>query len=158
MVDNQVKFLFDGINLPGTNDEPNSHGFIVYRIKARNNVQLGDVIGATAGIYFDFNEVVNTPDITTTIQNTAGAEEVFVNAFVVYPNPASHIVNIRTNDIAASTVNMTIVNVLGKTVMSNALQMQGNTAAFDVSSLDKGLYFITISAEGKSVTKKLVVK
>jgi hypothetical protein len=158
MLNNEVKFIFEDINLPGTDDEPNSHGFIAYRIKARSSVQLEDKFEATASIYFDFNEAIVTNTAETTIQNVAGIEEAFANAFVVYPNPASHIVNIRTNDISANAVNMSIANVLGKTVMSNTLQMQGNVATLDISSLNSGIYFVTIEAEGKLVTKKLVIK
>ena len=158
MVNNEVKFIFADINLPGEDNEPESHGFIAYRIKARSNVQLGDTFEATASIYFDFNEAIVTNTAETTIQNIAGVEEAFANAFAVYPNPASHSVNILVNDISANAVNVSIANVLGKTVLSNTLQMQGNAAALDISSLSNGIYFVTIEAEGKSVTKKLVVK
>jgi hypothetical protein len=158
ILNNEVKFIFDDINLPGEDNEPESHGFVAYRIKPRANVQLGDTFEATASIFFDFNEAIVTNTAETTIQNVAGIEKAFANAFVVYPNPASHIVNIQANDIAATAVDMKIVNVLGKTVMSNTLQMQGQTTSFDVSSLDKGVYFLTLESEGKSVTKKLVVK
>src|SRR5690606_15369057 len=45
----EVSFIFDNINLPdSTNDEPNSHGFITYKIKPKSNVAIGDIFSNTA--------------------------------------------------------------------------------------------------------------
>lgn len=41
-------------------NEPASHGYIVYRIKPKTNLQLNDSIHNSASIYFDFNAPVKT--------------------------------------------------------------------------------------------------
>lgn len=67
---NNINFIFDNINLPDSNtDEPNSHGFIAYKIKPKNNVVLGDVFMNTADIYFDFNPPIITNTAATKIVN-----------------------------------------------------------------------------------------
>ncbi len=48
-------------------NEPKSHGYIVYKIKAKQNVQIGDVIKNTAAIYFDYNLPIFTNTEMTTV-------------------------------------------------------------------------------------------
>jgi hypothetical protein len=65
--DGLVRFVFDNINLPDSAmDEPNSHGFVIYGIAPRSDVQGWDQIHNTAYIYFDENAAV----ITNTTQHT----------------------------------------------------------------------------------------
>jgi uncharacterized repeat protein (TIGR01451 family) len=64
-----LTWSFSNIELPPSSiDEPNSHGFITYRIRPKNNVAAGETLHNTASIYFDFNEPVVTNDATTLIQ------------------------------------------------------------------------------------------
>jgi uncharacterized repeat protein (TIGR01451 family) len=62
----KVEWLFENILLPDSNsNEPASHGFIHFRIKTKNNLQLTDVIENSVAIYFDYNEPVITNTATT---------------------------------------------------------------------------------------------
>ena len=68
-----AEFTFNYILLPdSTTNEPDSHGFIQYSIKPKNNLMIGDSIKNTAYIYFDFNEpvVTNTVNTFVGIRNT----------------------------------------------------------------------------------------
>ena len=48
-------FIFENIFLPDSfSNEPNSHGFVKYAIKALPELQLEDAIANTASIYFDY--------------------------------------------------------------------------------------------------------
>ncbi len=61
-----LRFEFNNINLPDSNtNEPESHGFIKFKIKQMANNPIGTVINNRAAIYFDFN----SPIITNTISN-----------------------------------------------------------------------------------------
>jgi uncharacterized repeat protein (TIGR01451 family) len=61
-----VKFNFPNINLAdSTNDEPNSHGYVQYKIKLNPGLPIGTVISNIAYNYFDFNP----PIATNTVQN-----------------------------------------------------------------------------------------
>ena len=65
--DGMVQFVFDNILLPDSlHDEPNSHGWVTYRIRSFDFLQPLDVINNSAAIYFDDNE----PVITNTYAHT----------------------------------------------------------------------------------------
>jgi len=51
-------------------NEPESHGFITYRIKTNNNLVIGDSINNRASIYFDFNPPVITNTTVTAVTKT----------------------------------------------------------------------------------------
>jgi len=154
-----VEFFFDDIQLAGAEaDEPGSHGFVSYRIKPKTSVSLGDVMAAQAGIYFDFNPVVQTNIVTTTIQNTMGLNNFAADGFMMYPNPTSGKVALQLVNTSSDAITVVIADVLGKTVISRELTLTGSAADMDVSALTRGIYFVTLTADGKSVTKKLMVK
>ena len=75
--------------------------------------------------------------------------------FTMYPNPAHSFISLNVNTlIGAGTI--VVTDLYGKQVKSQTLSMGSNT--IDISTLSKGMYFIsTITNEGKT-TKKLVVE
>jgi hypothetical protein len=153
-----LEFKFSNINLPGMLvNEPDSHGFISYRIKPKANVQLGDSMQASANIFFDGNTPVATNVVTTTIQNQMGIEANAITGFRLYPNPANNNVTLHMADNANADVDVIVADVLGKIVISNKMNLNNNSN-LDVSSLTSGMYFITVSANGKSTTKKLILE
>jgi hypothetical protein len=74
---------------------------------------------------------------------------------MVYPNPTSSIVNIKTiNDDVIEKVEL--FNVLGKRVL---LKINNDTqkVTIDTSSLPKGIYFIKTEIKNKIISKRLIV-
>ncbi len=66
--DNMCTWMFRNINLVDSiQNEPGSHGYIVYKIRPKASVQIGDVITNSASIYFDYNLPVQTNTDTTQI-------------------------------------------------------------------------------------------
>jgi uncharacterized repeat protein (TIGR01451 family) len=62
-----IKFNYPKIYLPdSTNNEPESHGYLQFRIKSKNTLLPGDVINNKANIYFDFNPPIITNTATAT--------------------------------------------------------------------------------------------
>jgi uncharacterized repeat protein (TIGR01451 family) len=60
-------FNFPNINLPDSNsNEPESHGYVEFKIRAKDSLTVGSTIENTANIYFDYN----APVITNTVSNT----------------------------------------------------------------------------------------
>ncbi|MCB0534861.1 MAG: hypothetical protein KDD14_21830 [Saprospiraceae bacterium] len=56
-----LNWRFENINLPDSaSNEPQSHGFVQFRIRSYPGLNVGDSIRNRAGIYFDFNPVVLT--------------------------------------------------------------------------------------------------
>ena len=65
--------MFQDIHLVDSfHNEPQSHGYITYRIKPKNNLVIGDVINNSASIYFDFNApVITNTQKTKVVKTTA---------------------------------------------------------------------------------------
>lgn len=77
-------------------------------------------------------------------------EEAFLKTTQIYPNPATYFVTIDSKD-PINTVNITSVS--GQTFQRTCKEGKA-----DVSDLEKGLYFLTISSsKGTSLTKKLII-
>ena len=74
-------------------------------------------------------------------------------SFDVYPNPAINVVNVTSNFNGNQTVE--IFDITGKTVLVSTLN---NGADINVSELTKGAYFVKVSQNGNSATKKLIIK
>ncbi|MDQ3101651.1 MAG: adhesin, partial [Bacteroidota bacterium] len=73
-IDNgMLEFYFEQIMLPDSNaNEPESHGFVMFKITPNSDLQLGDVVENSASIYFDFNEPVITEPAVFTIETSTG--------------------------------------------------------------------------------------
>jgi uncharacterized repeat protein (TIGR01451 family) len=70
-----VQFHFDNIMLPdSTNNEAESHGYVMYRIRPLTDVNPGDVIHNFAAIYFDLNEPIITNETWHTIYTCSQLE------------------------------------------------------------------------------------
>lgn len=151
-----ISFIFDNINLPdSTNDEPNSHGFIAYKIKPKDNVVLGDVFYNTADIYFDFNPPITTNTAATEIIDVLSVNEVENNLFSVYPNPATTELTIKGNfEIEA----LGIIDINGRVLKQFSNSDQAQRITIDVSELNSGLYFLNIKTDSKEQTVKFVKK
>lgn len=64
----KLTWTFNNIMLPdSTSDEPNSHGFVKYKIKPKQGLAKGTVIRNKASIIFDFNSPVITNEVFHTI-------------------------------------------------------------------------------------------
>ena len=149
--------FFDDIQLAGAEvNEPESHGFIIFRIKPKANVEIGDIMDGQAFNYFDFNDAMPTNIVSTEIVELAGTENNSLSNFTIYPNPASSTLTVDFADESVNGFNVTIIDALGKTVVNGSY----NTVRADIniSSLETGVYFVTTSANGKQATKKLIVK
>ncbi|MFT3908650.1 MAG: T9SS type A sorting domain-containing protein [Ferruginibacter sp.] len=67
---NKIEIFFANIKLPAASEnEPASHGYIVFKIKPVATALLGDQLINNAAIYFDFNFPVITADAVTTIND-----------------------------------------------------------------------------------------
>jgi len=145
-----VSFIFENIHLPDSiTDEPNSHGYIAYRIKPIETVGVGAIIENDANIFFDFNSPITTNTVATLIVEEEEEEEEEDVDFTIFPNPTSGILTV-VND--SSITKIYIINSLGQAVLSNA-----NKTSIDMSNLSQGLYFVKITdVNGNSGVKKVL--
>jgi Zn-dependent metalloprotease len=71
-----------------------------------------------------------------TITPSLGVEDVVKNQFVLYPNPASNVLNIKGD--FDSNESITIYNILGQTILKKTVT--SNEESIDIASLAKGIY------------------
>ncbi len=164
-----ITFAFENIMLPDSNtSEPQSHGFIKFKVKPKNNLVIGDVITNTAYIYFDFNAPVitnttyNRVDIPTgtTVQtsNIPYRYELYQN----YPNPFNPVTMIKYDLPEATNVSLVVYDLLGReaAVLTSGMQPAGSyEVSLDASALASGVYFYKLEAgEFTSIKKMVIIK
>lgn len=86
-------------------------------------------------------------------QNTLSANDFSTAEFRIFPNPAEDFIEIQSNNIQVSAVN--IYDVLGKNVLT---QREFVDNRVDVSNLNSGIYFMKIDAGNTSTTQKIVIR
>jgi predicted small secreted protein len=94
------------------------------------------------GVYTITMVATSGTSVTRTFQLTVmpflGISDVVKNNFVLYPNPAANVLNVKGD--FDSNESVTIYNMLGQTVMRKAIS--SNEESIDVSALAKGIYNI----------------
>ena len=154
MVDGKIDFIFNDINLPTEDTNPEaSQGYVAYKIKPQLGIAIGDEIENTASIYFDFNPAIITNTVSTTYVDELGIDEYENSEIKLYPNPAGDIVTVEA---ISKIKTIEILNVLGQTLHTKA--GTNNTEQISVSELQTGNYFVKITTEEGSQTIRLLKK
>jgi len=99
----------------------------------------------------------NAADFTTAAaspeNSTLGIKQNSISGLNVYPNPVLN-GNLFITSNSTSSKGVVIFDVLGKQVLKATVSNQ----AVNVSSLNRGVYIVKITEEGKTATRKLVIK
>jgi PKD repeat protein len=99
---------------------------------------------------------ISSPSINVSV---LGINEVSYNDEVaVYPNPATGSVNVSFNLPQEGNYVVELTNVLGQTVYTEKLQLNGPfTKTIDVSNFSKGIYMLSLNGQNTKIVKKIVV-
>jgi uncharacterized repeat protein (TIGR01451 family) len=148
---NAVTYTFPSIDLPYESaNEPASHGWMVYRIKPKNDVAVGDIISSDSSIYFDYNLPITTNTATTEITALATTDFIKGN-FVVFPNPATNYLVIKAEtDMEA---NYEIFDVNGKLLLNDTVE---SINPININALQSGFYFLNIKTNQGKATYKFI--
>lgn len=73
----------------------------------------------------------------------------------IYPNPAKNILNIQLTNSDSDKINMDVLDINGKLVLSNTFNTANHT--IDVSKMPAGTYLIRLKSEEASYYKKVIV-
>ncbi|WP_418637479.1 T9SS type A sorting domain-containing protein [Winogradskyella sp.] len=76
--------------------------------------------------------------------------------FKLFPNPAKGKVNIQFANSSSEVVTVNVLNLQGKLILP-AMEVQEQSLSLDISTLESGLYFVTLTTQSISVIQKLVV-
>lgn len=148
---NKVEFYFNNINLPF--DDANNDGYVMYKIKLKSTLQIGDSFSNTANIYFDFNSAIVTNTAVSTIATLASEDFSESNVFSIYPNPVKNSLSIYLK----TDVNIKVIyiyNSLGQLVLTNSNFK--NNESVDVSMLSSGHYFMKLETEENILNCKFI--
>jgi hypothetical protein len=150
-----IAFTFNDILLvDSTTNEPASHGFVKFKVKLNQGLGLGTVLKNKGYIYFDFNAPIITNEATNTLSNSVGVNEISNLNFKVFPNPSNDKITLMAS--SASLYSVEVYDVLGKRVyVQSNLQ---NAHVVNVSSFEKGIYFVRILQDGKQQVEKIIVQ
>ncbi|RZJ35068.1 MAG: T9SS type A sorting domain-containing protein [Flavobacterium sp.] len=100
-------------------------------------------------VYFDFNFPIVTNTATTTIQQLQVSDFEFASQFTLYPVPTKNILNIESKN-GVEVRSVSIYNMLGQLLQVES----GSVSAVDISTLERGTYFLKIhSSKGNAVTR-----
>jgi hypothetical protein len=103
-----------------------------------------------------FNGVFPPPRTTAVEEPEALLEEI---VFKVYPNPNSGLFTLEMESEKPSTYMLNVRNMLGQTVMSEAINVNGSVSkTMDLTSFEKGVYFVTLENGEDRLVRKVVVK
>ncbi|MCH2192524.1 T9SS type A sorting domain-containing protein [Kordia sp.] len=92
------------------------------------------------------------PRFSSDIDTTLSTEEFGTTEFNMYPNPATgNIVTIAS--ASNNTKDVQVYSILGKQVINTTI-----TNTLNIADLQSGVYVVKITDNGKSATKKLVIK
>ena len=145
----KVEFIFENINLPF--DDANNDGYVVFKIKTKPTLSVGDIISNFANIYFDYNFPIVTNTETSTFQTLANKEFNLDNYVSLSPNPAKDILNIAIQD-NENVKSIGIYNMLGQLVQITTSPRN----LINVSHLNTGNYIIKLNTDKGEISKKFI--
>ena len=145
---NDLDWFFDNIQLAAeVNDPEASNGFIRYRIKPLPGFAVGDLIAASASIFFDYNPPVITETWLTTFDIPASLSDVRLGA--VYPIP------LKGNSLCFENIvsgKAQLYSLDGKEVWSGDIA----NSQLTLNAIDSGFYILKVTSEGKVASIKLL--
>ena len=147
-------FQFDNIQLPDSNtNEPDSHGFVKFRVKADPNLTAGEQITNVANIYFDFNEPVITDPCVVLIEVGSGVVEPLPNKIFLYPNPTSNELNIAFDLMIER---FQLYSSDGRLVLGGPVNAHRHH--LNLSGMDSGLYLLELYASKERFVERFVIE
>ena len=163
IVGKRVRFNFPNINLPDSvNNEPESHGFVQYRVKRKNNLPIGTQIHNTAYIYFDFNPPVQTNTTLNEITVTSGVgvgENQNPISFSIFPNPISsgQILNFYFNSSEKKKAELSVYDLSGRKLFAQFVNASEQSQLVTLPSFSPGVYLMVLNDGKYQAQQKLVV-
>jgi uncharacterized repeat protein (TIGR01451 family) len=158
-----ITFTFNNIDLPDANSEPiTSNAVIIYTIKQKKGLSIGTQIKNRASIYFDFNVPVQTQSTLNTIWFPAQVNEInqdINSSFTLYPNPANSSFTTMINNLESCEVALSITDISGRLLITKKMNLEKGVqqVVTDVNGFTSGVYLVTLIANGKTATEKLVI-
>ncbi len=103
-------------------------------------------------------DVIDNPDANTQHVFVEGENELAVTDFQIngislYPNPTSDILNFSINNLEGSPV--TVIDINGRVVLNTTVSSDND---INIENIIKGVYFVQLEVENKTVNYKIIKK
>jgi len=155
---NVLRFNFPDINLAdSTNNEPESHGFVQFKLNRKAGLPPGTVISNKAYIYFDYNPAIITNTASATLTLPVGLNDNHAsNSMTVYPNPSTGKLNILfAKPIARGTIE--IQSILGEKILKQNIYNRSEMV-ITPENISDGIYFVKVFDGNETLCRKLIIK
>ena len=96
--------------------------------------------------------MTGSPNVYFTKECATDIEETNLSELSIFPNPTNKILTIETDNPDHYSINITTLN--GQQILSE--EMEGTTHQIDLSTFQKGAYFITIRSRDFVTTRKII--
>ena len=91
------------------------------------------------------------------VMDNVGLEDLTAEDLNIYPNPANAELNIDLSGLQINNSSVAIYNLLGELVLQNDNLSVTSNNIINISNLDSGMYVVTINADGKALSTKVLV-
>lgn len=99
--------------------------------------------------------IVSARDLTDVEDSTSEFANI---SLTTYPNPAHETLQVAWSLSSEHTVQLSLSNLLGATVLTTFAPPGANSAALSLGDVDSGVYFVTVSNGSSSVVQKVYVQ
>ncbi|HKR07023.1 MAG TPA: T9SS type A sorting domain-containing protein [Bacteroidia bacterium] len=157
-----LEFFFDNILLADSNvNEPASHGFVKYLIKAKAGTPSSTPVQNTAYIYFDFNPPVTTNTTLNTLVTTISVNETASPEIKskIYPNPFTESAILIFENEKKEKFSLEVVDMTGRKLQQAENIITGRIT-LKKGTLAHGIYlYRLIDAHGKNACRgKMIIE
>ncbi len=93
---------------------------------------------------------------TVIVYNSVGINDFMASKWSVYPNPATNEIYVDAREIAGD-YEITIFNTVGALILNASAKNTNGTTTVDVSTLENGIYFVSVTTDEGSSMKKIMI-
>ena len=104
------------------------------------------------------NGCTNKTTITQNVSQCSGIDDLTNDSFsvIIYPNPASDILNIDLRNSNIEKGMIQLINTLGQVILNESFN--SNNVKINTSIITTGSYFVKITSENKQVVKRIFIQ
>ena len=126
----------------------------IYYSSIEENACIETIIDVVNQDYENVIALNNTEDCISnvSIDNDIG------HSFIMYPNPASNLIDLTLELDQISDINIEISNMLGQTIWSDKFYLKKMYTQLDVSHYVNGIYLVKVSIDQVSFVKHMVIE
>ncbi len=148
--DHKLVWEFPNINMPdSTTNEPESHGFVLFQVQPRQDIEEGTLIENSARIFFDNMDPIQTNTVQNVIVERAPSTGSY-GRIAAMPNPATDMTVVRLvpNEAGLTDriVTLEVYNPYGIEVMTYQ-SVGSERKELDFKALPPGMYYLRALGE-----------